>query len=384
MSTDKRALLIGINYINTPNQLQGCIFDVIEMKSLLVDAYGFNPNTIITLRDDDPSNMPTRARILQELQALVANATPATQIFLHYSGHGTQISDTNQDETDRLDECVVPCDYARAGYIKDDEINGIIKGLKGIGLAIFDCCRSGTIMDLPFTGVDSTNLSPAEGFYCLSGCQDNEDAYEEITGTNGSNTGLPQGAMTMAFISTVRSLNYYPTIPALHSAIIANLRQGSYDQTPQLTSTVSTGPNTPFPFDSPNEQLALQQSLTASLQAQVQQLQTLLDQFQPQAALVPNLMHQVRQFPIIKKQLEDLQVQDASNTLLIAQLQQQADLVPGLQRQADLVPGLQNRTFLIPGLQAQIEVLASQVVSQASLRNQILVLQNQIKKDATV
>lgn len=381
---DKRALLIGINYINTPNQLQGCIFDVIEIKSLLIDAYGFNPNTIITLRDDDPSNMPTRSRILQELQALVANATPATQLFLHYSGHGTNITDTNADETDRLDECVVPCDYARAGYIKDDEINSIIKGLKGIGLAIFDCCRSGTIMDLPFTGVDSTNLSPAEGFYCLSGCQDNEDAVEETMGTSGSNTGLPQGAMTMAFISTVRSLNYYPTIPALHSAIIANLRQGSYDQTPQLTSTVSTGPHTPFPFDSPNEQLVLQQALTASLQTQVHQLQTLLDQFQPQAALVPGLMQQVRQFPFIKKQLEDLQVQDASNTLLIAQLQQQADLVPGLQRQADLVPALQNQTFLIPGLQAQIGVLASQVVSQTSLRNQILVLQNQIKKDVTV
>jgi Caspase domain len=381
---DKRALLIGINYINTPNQLQGCIFDVIEIKSLLIDAYGFNPNTIITLRDDDPSNMPTRARIIEELQALIANATTETQIFLHYSGHGTQIADTNLDETDRLDECVVPCDYARTGYIKDDEINTIIRGLKGIGLAIFDCCRSGTIMDLPFTGVEPTNLSPVEGFYCLSGCQDNEDAYEETMGTQGSNTGLPQGAMTMAFISTVRSLNYYPTIPALHSAIVANLRQGSYDQTPQLTSTVSTGPKTPFPFDSPNEQLVLQQSITASLQTQVQQLQILLDQFQPQAALVPNLMQQVRQFPFIKKQLEDLQVQDASNILLIAQLQQQADLVPGLQRQSNLVPALQNQVMFIPGLQAQIEVLASQVVSQASLRNQILVLQNQIKKDATV
>ena len=95
-------------------------------------------------------------------------------------------------------------------------------------------------------------------------------------------------------------------------------------------------------------------------------------------------MQQVRQFPFIKKQLEDLQVQDASNTLLIAQLQQQANLVPGLQRQADLVPALQNQVMFIPGLQAQIGVLASQVVSQTSLRNQILVLQNQIKKDVTV
>jgi len=81
MSTDKRALLIGINYPNTPNQLQGCINDVVEMKSLIIDAYGFNPNTIVTLRDDDPSNMPTRARILQELKILLANATSTTRSF---------------------------------------------------------------------------------------------------------------------------------------------------------------------------------------------------------------------------------------------------------------------------------------------------------------
>ena len=354
------------------------------MKSLITDAYGFNPNTIITLRDDDPANMPTKARIIQELQALVANATSHTQLFLHYSGHGTQVTDTTGLEANGLEECIVPCDYVSAGFIKDDEINAIIRGLKGIGIAIFDCCRSGTIMDLPFTGVDSTNLSPAEGFYCFSGCQDNQDAQEATTNTAGSNTGLPQGAMTMAFISTVRSLNYYPTIPALYSAIVANLKQGSYDQTPQLTSTVSTGPNTPFPFDSPCEQLALQQSLTASLQTQVQQLQTLLDQFQPQAALVPNLMQQVRQFPFVKQALDDLQVKDASNTILIAQLQQQADLVPALQQQANLVPALQNQVMLIPGLQAQIEVLSSQVVSQVSLRNQILVLQNQMKKGIPV
>jgi hypothetical protein len=377
MSTDKRALLIGINYTNTPNQLQGCINDVVEMKSLIIDAYGFNPYTIVTLRDDDPSNMPTRARILQELRTLLANATPTTQIFLHYSGHGTNITDTGTDETDRLDECIVPSDYLTAGFITDDEINVIAKGLKGIGLAIFDCCRSGTIMDLPFTGITTTSI---EGFYCFSGCRDNEDAFEETMGTGGSNTGLPQGAMTMTFISTLRDLNYYPTLQTLYSAILTNLQQGGYSQTPQLTSTTPVGSTTPFPFTGPKEQLAQQLAINASLQAQLQEAQLKLEHFQPQSALVSTLQQQVQTLTGVQRQLVDLQIRDASNTILINQLKWQTNLVPYLQKQADLVPILQNQITLLPGLQMQIDGLTSQLTSQRDLQNRILVLQNQIKR----
>jgi hypothetical protein len=377
MSTDKRALLIGINYPNTPNQLQGCINDVVEMKSLIIDAYGFNPNTIVTLRDDDPSNMPTRARILQELKILLANATLTTQIFLHYSGHGTNITDTGTDETDRLDECIVPSDYLTAGLITDDEINVIANGLKGIGIAIFDCCRSGTIMDLPFTGITTHSI---EGFYCFSGCRDNQDAVEETMGTSGSNTGLPQGAMTMTFISTLRALNYYPTVPTLYNAILTNLQQGGYSQTPQLTSTVPVGSTTPFPFTGPNEQLAQQLAINASLQLQLEQAQLKLEHFQPQAALVANLQRQVQTLSVVQKELAALQIRDASNMILIRQLQQQTYLVPYLQKQADLVPILQNQITLLPGLQMQINGLTSQLTSQRDLQNRILVLQNQIKR----
>ena len=371
----KRALLIGINYIGTPNQLQGCIYDVIEMKSLLVDAYGFDPNTIITLRDDDPANRPTRARILQEIQALVANATPSTNIFLHYSGHGTQITDTTGTEIDGLDECIVPCDYATANFITDQQINNLVKGLKGVGIAIFDTCRSGTIMDLPFTGIGQG--SPIEGFYCFSGCQDNQDAQEDITNTTGSNTGLPQGAMTMAFISTVRSLNYYPTISNLYTAILANLQQGGYSQVPQLTSSVSTGPNTPFPFSSPNQQLSEQQVLNAALQTQITALQAQVQTLEPQAAQVPSLEAQVQSLSVIQEQYTALLATTATNTSTINTLQAQVQTIPALQAQAALVPQLQNQVAIIPGLQNQMSAMMSQLVSQTAYQKQILQLQNQ-------
>jgi len=362
-----RALLIGINYIGTPNQLQGCIYDVIEMKSLLIDAYGFSPSNIITLRDDDPANSPTRARILQEIQALLASPG---QIFLHYSGHGTQVKDTTADESDSLDECIVPCDYANSVFITDDQINVLAKGLKGKGLAIFDCCRSGTIMDLPFTGITATSV---EGFYCFSGCRDNQDAVEDVTGFQGSNTGLPQGAMTMAFISTIRSLNYYPTISTLYTAVLANLKAGGYSQIPQLTSSVSVGPQTPFPFSSPTQELAQQQALTASLQAQLQQAQA-------QAALVPNLQAQIQSLSSVQFQLQTLQAQNAANEALIADLKKQILVIPTLKDQAALAASLQSQISHIPGLQRQITTLMSQLQSSSALQNQILNLQQQLRR----
>jgi len=376
-----RALLIGINYINTPNQLQGCIYDVIEMKSVLIDAYGFNPNNIITLRDDDPANMPTRARILQEIQALVTNAGP---LFLHYSGHGTQVTDTTGTEIDSLTECIVPCDYSSAGLITDDQLNASIKGLKGLGIALFDCCRSGTILDLPCTGIDSNNLSVNQGFYCFSGCQDSQNTYESTTSTQGSGTGLPQGSTTMAFIATIRALNYYPTLSKLFDAMAANLKQGGYVQTPQLTSTIMIGSATPFPFNSPNQQLVLSQALVqqqktviADLQTQNQQLHAQLDLAQPQAALVPALQDQVQTLSVIQKELEVLQIQDASNQVLINALQEGLILLPTLREQADTASVLQNQVSLIPELQQQMEGLMSQLQSQIELQKLIFNLQTQ-------
>ena len=348
------------------------------MKSLLIDAYGFSPNAIICLRDDDPGNMPTRARILQEIRALVANATSDTKLFLHYSGHGTQQRDTAGTEIDGQDECIVPCDYASAGFITDNQINALVKDMKGIGLAIFDCCRSGTIMDLPFTGVDSTNQTSIEGFYCFSGCLDSQDALESITSTQGSNTGLPQGAMTMAFISTIRTLNYYPPISTLHSAILANLYAGGYSQIPQLTSTIQTGTSTPFPFDSPNEQLILTQIQLQKQQTLIYEQQAQISQLAPQAALIPDLQVKAQTLSVLQPLYAALQMQNAANKALIKTLQEQVATIPDLEQQANLVPLLQNQISILPGIQREMNTLITQLTIQSSLQNTILNQQYQI------
>jgi len=353
------ALLIGINYTGTGHQLQGCIFDIIEMKSLITDAYRFDVAHIVVLRDDDPANRPTKARILQELTKLVANSDASSNTFLHYSGHGTQITDS-VDESDQLDECIVPCDYATAGYITDDEINAIFKPLKGTGLALFDCCRSGTIMDLPFSGTAAAETQ-SQGFYCFSGCTDAQDVLE---GTQGSATGLPQGAMTLAFINTIRSLQYYPPVATLLSTLQAQLLAGGYSQTPQLTSTVPVSPTTPFPFLAPVAQLS---QVSVQLQTQTELAASLQQQIPILEAQIAVLQQQVALLPALEASAQLLSVVQTENQVLQGQL----ETLPFLQQQAALVPKLQAQVQLIPGLQNQIASLMYQQVLVQQLQREL-------------
>ena len=267
MST-KLALLIGANYSGA-NQLYGCIFDIIQMKSVLLDVYGFQPSEIITLRDDDPSHMPTKARIMQELAALVQSKVQT--VFIQYSGHGTNITDMNKDEKDGVDECIVPCDYAKSGIISDDELNAALKGLVSTGLAVFDCCRSGTILDLPYETVNATSTAVTKGgLYCFAGCLDSQLASETFADV----PGLPQGAMTAAFITVLRKLKFFPTVSVLFNSLKQELKGNGFDQIPQLTSNIEVTQATPFPYD--QVQLIPQNSaLTTQNSAMTTQIVTL-------------------------------------------------------------------------------------------------------------
>ena len=63
------------------------------------------------------------------------------------------------------DQTLVPVDFQQAGQIIDDDVHEILcRGLKrGVRLtAIFDCCHSESIMDLPFTYNVNGNLDIVE------------------------------------------------------------------------------------------------------------------------------------------------------------------------------------------------------------------------------
>jgi chaperonin cofactor prefoldin len=247
MST-KKALIISCNYINTPNQLQGCINDGIQWHGLLQDAYGFDENDILFLRDDKLNFRPTKQRILTELTNLI-NYNP-TYLCIIYSGHGTSFNDINKDEKDGMDECIVPSDYQTSGIILDDDLNKILSASKSSGIAIFDCCRSGTVLDLENEGIINTNkpdtlvINTQNKIICLSGCKDDQTAAEVYNLMNM----VPQGALTITLINALRKLKYYPKMSELLNYIKNDLNFGGLTQQPVLTSTYPVYNDTLFPL----------------------------------------------------------------------------------------------------------------------------------------
>jgi hypothetical protein len=112
-------LLIGINYIGSKNQLNGCINDVLNISSFLT-GHGFGYDDMVILRDDNPpqqSMIPTKANMLRAMHWLVDDARPNDSLFFHYSGHGGQMVDFNSPQDDIYDETIYPLDFQKTGPI---------------------------------------------------------------------------------------------------------------------------------------------------------------------------------------------------------------------------------------------------------------------------
>ncbi|KAI9337879.1 peptidase C14, caspase domain-containing protein [Zopfochytrium polystomum] len=121
------------------------------MLTWLTYTYPFPPENILVLTEDqpDPSKHPTRDVILHGLAWLVEDAQDGDP------GTGSAVKDVSGDEIDGMDETIVPLDYEENGQILDDvgHFNIAVAPLpRGSRLtAIFDCCHSGSIMDLQFS-----------------------------------------------------------------------------------------------------------------------------------------------------------------------------------------------------------------------------------------
>merc|ERR1712063_24596 len=95
----------------------------------------------------------TRKEILDGCAWLVSGVSSGDKLFFHYSGHGTQVADTDGDEEDGMDEALCPADFRVNGVIVDDLLHEVLvrKVPAGVQLtAIMDCCHSGTVLDLPY------------------------------------------------------------------------------------------------------------------------------------------------------------------------------------------------------------------------------------------
>ena len=218
------ALIVGINYIGTNNQLYGCINDANTMKEF-VSAHGCDKILMMT---DKEMVRPIKINILAGLTNLLLNTKENETAIFYYSGHGTNIEDTNHDESDGLDEGLFTLD---GKLILDDELNAIIKKNLKQSSTLFimcDCCHSGTMIDLKYNYTEDTNTikdTDISGHvYYISGCRDSQVSMETFINNKS------QGALTNAFINSLSGTETW-------KELIQLLRTKLIGQTPQLSSS---------------------------------------------------------------------------------------------------------------------------------------------------
>ncbi|KAJ3416164.1 Ca(2+)-dependent cysteine protease [Chytridiales sp. JEL 0842] len=263
----RKAILIGINYIGQGKvALKGCINDVKNVYKMLTGMFGFQdtPETMIVLTDEtnDPKKSPTKANILRAFQWLTADPVPGDVYYVHFSGHGSQQAST--DSYEDLDETLVPVDFVKNGQITDNHMNELLVRplVKGIKMFVcFDCCHSGTALDLPFIYNENGKLkcepefksksstmerrsTPAEVVF-FSGCTD------EQTSADATIDGNSSGAMTYALLETIQRSKKKLTFDDVIKSVRDIIKQKKYKQIPQMSAGHQLDFNQPFFLELP-------------------------------------------------------------------------------------------------------------------------------------
>ena len=258
----RRALLIGINRYTIPGaDLRGCVNDVHDMAAVLESVLGFDAGDITMLLDEQA----TKAAMEQQIAALVDGAAPGDVLYLHYSGHGSNVPDTSGDETtDHRDEILCPHDLDWNDPLTDDWLRSTFDRLDPAATltVVMDCCHSGSNTREPprpagapeprviprflanpgdvrgggeFTGTprrsrrrrkddDVHDVDIVETL--VSGCRDDQ------TSADASIDGTFNGALTYYLVRAIRD-DPAGTYRSIHAATTAGLR-GDYEQVPQL------------------------------------------------------------------------------------------------------------------------------------------------------
>ena len=147
----KRALVIGLGEQQDKawNKINGDK-DVPFVQAMLKNA-GFK--SVMTL----VNRQATKTGIVGAFKRMTASCKYGDVVYIHYSGHGQQMTDVHNDERDGLDECWIPYDACRKAsatyhgerHLTDDELNVYLNAIrKKIGangklLVVIDACHSG-------------------------------------------------------------------------------------------------------------------------------------------------------------------------------------------------------------------------------------------------
>ena len=147
------ALLIGVgNFENrVTKDTMNINIDIQRAKEIVTALGNYKIDTLI-------DSNATRSRIIEYLKNYInsKNNNKDSNFFLYFSGHGLQIKDENQDETDGLDEGFVLFDaklekpllskkiIIKDGILIDDELYSLLSQVKSKKIVIVDKCNADT------------------------------------------------------------------------------------------------------------------------------------------------------------------------------------------------------------------------------------------------
>lgn len=190
-----KALIIGVGKYAIPDaNLPGIDLDVSLFKQT-VQKLGVKNSNIKILMD----SQATKANVVRQMKLFFNDVGRRDNVFIYFSGHGSQLKDKNGDESDGLDEFLVMHDFTPRnviqGALTDDEINKLIKGIGSDNVYVFvDACHSGTVTKgLNLLSMNNRSLGEArsyEKFWSYSGMPTTESAKTRGVGievTKGSN-----------------------------------------------------------------------------------------------------------------------------------------------------------------------------------------------------
>ena len=140
------ALLVGAgDYpVGKNNDLEAVAEDLVQMRSVMIERYGFLPENVVVLEDA----RATRRNVIRGFEEHLSAAGSNGVAVFYFSGHGTQVGSNidigagNDTEADGSDDAMYLAD---SSYLLDDEI-GLLQSELDAGntLAILDACHSGT------------------------------------------------------------------------------------------------------------------------------------------------------------------------------------------------------------------------------------------------
>jgi len=257
----RRALLIGINrYLIPGADLRGCVNDVKNIRGALLSFFAFRSSDIKALTDRGA----TKKAMQSAIQALVASGKKGDVLYLHYSGHGSNVPDKNGDEADHRDEILCPTDLDWKDPLTDDWLRMTFNKLKaGVNLTVvMDCCHSGTntrailppdtpviprYLPNPWDLMAEESRRTLRGAFRSRGARQRNDIVEAdigetlIAGCRATQTSADayigrayNGALTYSLVAALRAARGRLTNRELHAATLQRLKQGDFDQVPQL------------------------------------------------------------------------------------------------------------------------------------------------------